>query len=121
MLPPAHPPSHVCSPSPPLLSARRLAADAAAAAPKELIQEIVRLKGGAAAQKEALLLALCSRAFQGGRTIVFAKTKQRAHRCGLGCAVLVLVLVRCSVCNAPCNAVRHFFCRGAVVAVLQLK
>ena len=38
---------------------RRLAADAAAAAPKELTQEIVRLKGGAAAQKEATLLALC--------------------------------------------------------------
>ena len=37
----------------------RLAADAAAAAPKELTQEIVRLKGGAAAQKEATLLALC--------------------------------------------------------------
>ncbi|KAL4427607.1 hypothetical protein ABPG75_001696 [Micractinium tetrahymenae] len=58
----------------------RLAADAAAAAPRELTQEIVRLKGGAAAQKEATLLALCSKSFREGRTIVFAKTKQRAHR-----------------------------------------
>ena len=43
-------PAHLCT---------RLAADAAAAAPKELTQEIVRLKGAAAAQKEATLLALC--------------------------------------------------------------
>ncbi len=64
---------------------RRLAADATAAAPRELTQEIVRLKGGAAAQKEATLLALCSKSFREGRTIVFAKTKQRAHRwVGLG-------------------------------------
>lgn len=61
----------------------RLAADAAATAPKELTQCIVRLKGGqAAAQKEAALLALAHRTFQSGRTIVFAKTKARAHRCG---------------------------------------
>ena len=59
----------------------RLAADAAAAAPKALTQEIVRLKGGAAAQKEAAMLALVSKAFTGGRTIIFARTKQRAHRC----------------------------------------
>lgn len=58
----------------------RLAADAAAAAPRELTQEIVRLKGAAAAQKEATLLALCSKSFREGRTIIFAKTKQRAHR-----------------------------------------
>jgi hypothetical protein len=62
--------------------ARRLAADATASAPKELTQEVVRLKGGAAAAKEAALLALCSRTFAGGRTIIFAKTKQRAHRWG---------------------------------------
>ncbi|KAL6758791.1 P-loop containing nucleoside triphosphate hydrolase protein [Haematococcus lacustris] len=59
----------------------RLAADAAAAVPKDLRQEIVRLKGPAAAgQKEAQLLALCARSFRGGRTIVFFRTKQRAHR-----------------------------------------
>ena len=43
--------------------------------------QLVRLKGeAAAAQKEAVALALCSRAFRDGRTIVFCKTKQRAHR-----------------------------------------
>lgn len=46
-------------PSPAAPRCTRLAADAAAAAPKELTQEIVRLKGAAAAQKEATLLALC--------------------------------------------------------------
>ena len=30
--------------------------------------------------KEAMLLALCARAFQAGRTIVFFRTKKRAHR-----------------------------------------
>lgn len=58
----------------------RLAADPTAAAPEKLTQEIVRLKGAAAAHKEAVLLALASRSFTGGRTIVFFKTKQRAHR-----------------------------------------
>eukprot|EP00877_Chromochloris_zofingiensis_P007931 jgi/Chrzof1/3391/Cz12g23200.t1 len=58
----------------------RLAADAAAAAPKGLSQEVIRLKGAQAAHKEAVLLALCARSFHGGRTIVFFKTKQRAHR-----------------------------------------
>ncbi|KAF6261994.1 P-loop containing nucleoside triphosphate hydrolase protein [Scenedesmus sp. NREL 46B-D3] len=58
----------------------RLAADAAAAAPSTLSQEIVRLKGSAASEKEAALLALASRSFSNGRTIVFCKTKQRAHR-----------------------------------------
>ncbi|PSC68971.1 DEAD-box ATP-dependent RNA helicase 28 [Micractinium conductrix] len=58
----------------------RLAADAKASAPKLLTQEIMRLKGAAAAQKEAALLALCSKSFREGRTIIFAKTKQRAHR-----------------------------------------
>ncbi|KAI8466360.1 MAG: P-loop containing nucleoside triphosphate hydrolase protein [Monoraphidium minutum] len=58
----------------------RLAADAAAAAPKGLVQEVVRLKGAQVAQKEAVLLALCARAFAGGRAIIFARTKQRAHR-----------------------------------------
>ena len=30
--------------------------------------------------KEAVLLTLCSRSFKGGKTIVFFRTKQRAHR-----------------------------------------
>lgn len=59
----------------------RLAADATAASPSKLIQEIVRLKGAAAASKEAMLLALVSRTLAAsGRTIVFFSTKQRAHR-----------------------------------------
>lgn len=49
-------------------------------APERLTQEIVRLRGEAAASKEAVLLALCSRSLGGGRTIVFLKTKARAHR-----------------------------------------
>eukprot|EP00873_Tetraselmis_striata_P038687 jgi/Tetstr1/458951/TSEL_004422.t1 len=60
----------------------RLAADTVGAAPKQLRQEVVRLKGtnGEAEAKEAVLLAICSRSFVAGHTIVFAKTKQRAHR-----------------------------------------
>ncbi|KIY91471.1 ATP-dependent RNA helicase DDX27 [Monoraphidium neglectum] len=58
----------------------RLAADAAAAAPKSLVQEVVRLKGSQVSQKEAVLLALCARSFSQGRTIVFTATKQKAHR-----------------------------------------
>lgn len=30
--------------------------------------------------KEAILVTLCSRSFRGGKTIVFFRTKQRAHR-----------------------------------------
>jgi len=59
----------------------RLAADAAAASPEALTQEVVRLKGAAAAQKEATLMALASRTLSSsGRTIIFFSTKQRAHR-----------------------------------------
>lgn len=60
----------------------RLAADAAAASPANLHQEVVRLKGsGAAMKKEATLLALVSRSFaSSGRCIIFFSTKQRAHR-----------------------------------------
>ncbi|KAL3161562.1 hypothetical protein ABBQ32_010429 [Trebouxia sp. C0010 RCD-2024] len=58
----------------------RLAADAAGRAPGELRQEIVRLKGRRIGDKEAVLLTLCSRSFKGGKTIVFFRTKQRAHR-----------------------------------------
>ncbi len=32
------------------------------------------------AAKEALLLAVCARGFQSGRTIVFFRTKKQAHR-----------------------------------------
>ncbi|KAK2080603.1 hypothetical protein QBZ16_000457 [Prototheca wickerhamii] len=58
----------------------RLAADAAAAAPRELAQEVLRLRGGEASRKEATLLALAARTLSAGRTIVFFSTKQRAHR-----------------------------------------
>mmetsp|Transcript_5217 Transcript_5217/g.14596 ORF Transcript_5217/g.14596 Transcript_5217/m.14596 type:complete len:468 (-) Transcript_5217:84-1487(-) len=58
----------------------RLAADAVGLAPKQLRQEIVRLKGAQVESKEAMLLAICARSFIRGHTIIFAKTKQRAHR-----------------------------------------
>jgi len=66
----------------------RLAADAVTAAPATLRQEVVRLRGAAAASKEAILLALASRGERQekgsnpcqGRTIVFFSTKQKAHR-----------------------------------------
>lgn len=38
------------------------------------------VQGEAEGSKEAMLLALCSRSFKGGRTIIFFKTKQRAHK-----------------------------------------
>lgn len=38
------------------------------------------LQGRDKAVKEALLLAVCSRGFQSGRTIVFFSTKKQAHR-----------------------------------------
>jgi len=38
---------------------------------------------GAVVDKEAMLLALCSKAYAGGRTIVFFRTKARAHRAKL--------------------------------------
>ena len=57
----------------------RLAADPTAQAPRELTQEIIRLKGAAATQKDAVLLALCARSFASGRTIVFFATKAAAH------------------------------------------
>jgi hypothetical protein len=37
-------------------------------------------QGAQVAQKEAVLLALCARSFSSGRTIIFTRTKQRAHR-----------------------------------------
>ncbi len=51
----------------------RLAADPTAAAPDTLSQEIIRLKGSAVNSKEAVLLALASRSFSGGRTIIFCE------------------------------------------------
>ncbi|GFH12222.1 uncharacterized protein HaLaN_07863, partial [Haematococcus lacustris] len=48
---------------------------------KRLVSLSLKQPGPAAAgQKEAQLLALCARSFRGGRTIVFFRTKQRAHR-----------------------------------------
>ena len=38
------------------------------------------MQGSRIGDKEAVLVALCSRAFRAGRTIVFFRTKQRAHR-----------------------------------------
>lgn len=59
----------------------RLAADAAAASPASLRQEVVRFKGSAAYKKEATLMALAARSLAStGRCIVFFSTKQRAHR-----------------------------------------
>lgn len=37
-------------------------------------------QGAAAAHKEAVLLAMCARSFRGAPTIIFFRTKQRAHR-----------------------------------------
>lgn len=59
----------------------RLAADAAAAAPKRLRHEVLRLRGGAAAaDKPAVLCALCARALRNLRTIVFCRQKRLVHR-----------------------------------------
>lgn len=57
----------------------RLAADASGKVPKNLVQEVVRVKGTAPSKKEAIVLALCSRTFK-EKVIVFCKTKQQAHR-----------------------------------------
>ena len=67
----------------------RLAADAAGAAPKKLVQEVVRFKGGGAAGgaagREATLLALCSRSF----------------RCAPPDISLTRGLSNCTACCAP--------------------
>ena len=42
--------------------------------------QVVRLKGAAATDKPALLLALRARALAGGRAIAFAAQKRTAHR-----------------------------------------
>lgn len=38
------------------------------------------IQGGRVNDKEAMLMSLCSRSFKSGKTIVFFRTKQRAHR-----------------------------------------
>jgi ATP-dependent RNA helicase DDX27 len=58
----------------------RLAADAAAAAPAALRQEVLRLKGSASVDKPAVLLAIMSRTLTEGRTIIFCTQKWQAHR-----------------------------------------
>ena len=63
-----------------LQSPARLSADGLGAAPSTLTQEIVRVRPGAAGDKEAIVMALLSRAFANQRAIVFARTKARAHR-----------------------------------------
>ena len=58
----------------------RLAADPVSQAPSTLRQEVLRLKGAAAADKSAVLLALCARSLAHGRSIVFCAQKWQAHR-----------------------------------------
>lgn len=57
----------------------RLAADPSGKVPKNLVQEVIRLKGAASSKKEAIVTALCARSFK-EKTIVFCKTKQQAHK-----------------------------------------
>jgi ATP-dependent RNA helicase DDX27 len=57
----------------------RLSADQIGTTPGTLTEEVLRLRPGAAANKEAHLLALVCRTFT-KRVIVFARTKQQAHR-----------------------------------------
>jgi ATP-dependent RNA helicase DDX27 len=63
-----------------LQSPVRLAADRPVAVPSTLQQEILRLKGSAAADKVAVLLALCKRSLCKRRVIVFCAQKWQAHR-----------------------------------------
>lgn len=63
-----------------LQSPVRLAADRPAAAPAALRQEVLRLKGAAANDKAAVLLALCVRSLRESSTIVFCGQKWQAHR-----------------------------------------
>ena len=57
----------------------RLSADQIGTTPGTLTEEVLRLRPGAAAMKEAHLLALVERTFA-NRTIIFTRTKQQAHR-----------------------------------------
>lgn len=69
----------------------RIAADPSGRVPRQLVQEIVRLKGDEMrSQKEAILCALCSRTFSQGQVIIFCSTKRRVHRLKLLFEVLHL-------------------------------
>ncbi|QDZ21660.1 DEAD-box ATP-dependent RNA helicase [Chloropicon primus] len=57
----------------------RVAVDPKHATPQLLQQEAVLLKGALAGKKEAILMSLCTRLFK-EKTVVFARTKQCAHR-----------------------------------------
>ena len=57
----------------------RLSADQIGTTPGTLTEEVLRLRPGAAAMKEAHLLALVTRTFT-KRVIIFSRTKQQAHR-----------------------------------------
>ena len=57
----------------------RLSADQIGTTPGTLVEEVLRLRPGAAANKEAHLLSLVTRTFT-TKTIVFARTKICAHR-----------------------------------------
>jgi hypothetical protein len=69
--------------------------------------QIVRLKGSSANNKEAVLLALAARSFNGGRTIVFCKcvwlTAAVCLSCQLACAVKACC--RCTRLMQLCNVV----------------
>ena len=47
---------------------------------RSLLTSLALLQGNRIGDKEAVLVTLCSRSFRGGKTIVFFRTKQRAHR-----------------------------------------
>ena len=57
----------------------RLSADQIGTTPGTLTEEVLRLRPGAAAMKEAHLLAIVARTFT-KRCIIFSRTKQQAHR-----------------------------------------
>ena len=57
----------------------RLSADTLGTTPEHLTEEVLKLKPNQSAQKEAFLMSIVSRSFDKS-TIVFAKTKQQAHR-----------------------------------------
>lgn len=57
----------------------RLSADPKTQRPGTLVEEVVKLKPSQEADKQALLLALCTRNFR-SKTIIFSATKSEAHR-----------------------------------------
>eukprot|EP00897_Mesotaenium_endlicherianum_P008915 jgi/Mesen1/8051/ME000043S07436 len=57
----------------------RLSADPKTQRPASLSEEVVKIRGAQEGEKEAMLLALCSRSFQ-SRTIIFSGRKVEAHR-----------------------------------------